>query len=104
MTPPTHQFRGTGALFSETTRMRCFLPVYIPTGSAGWRSAQRIQIVMIAGGNHTIMFITPPYETQIYFNLLYQHWLLLYHRFPHFTSLFTKSFQQKITPVREARG
>jgi len=32
------------------------------TGSAGWCSAQRIKMAMIAGGNHTIMQISPPYE------------------------------------------
>ena len=27
----------------------------------GWCSAQRIKIIMIAGGNHTLIDMTPPY-------------------------------------------
>ena len=32
------------------------------TRSAGWCSAQRIQNPMIAGGNHTLIPMTPPYR------------------------------------------
>ena len=33
-----------------------------PGWSAGWCSAQRIQNPMIAGGNHTLIPMTPPYR------------------------------------------
>ena len=35
----------------------------IDTGSAGWCSAQRIRNPMIASGNHTLIQMTPPYNT-----------------------------------------
>ena len=33
-----------------------------PARSAGWCSAQRIINPMIAGGNHTLIQVTPPYR------------------------------------------
>ena len=32
------------------------------TWSVGWCSAQRIKNLMIAGGNHTLIQMTPPYR------------------------------------------
>ena len=38
--------------------------------SVGWCSAQRIRNPMIAGGNHTLIHMTPPYRDQFFQNSL----------------------------------
>ena len=61
MTAPTHLWHGK---YGVERNMQDFAPNLVLrncTWSAGWCSAQRIKIPMIAGGNHTIIYITPPY-------------------------------------------